>query len=57
MTTGAVYSNFDGKANLFLAVLEEKLDPRLAALYEAARKAPLRGVGASVGKEFSAGPQ
>jgi AcrR family transcriptional regulator len=53
MTTGAVYSNFDGKADLFLAVLEEKLDPRLATMYEAARKAPLHGVGARVGEEFA----
>jgi AcrR family transcriptional regulator len=53
MTTGAIYSNFDGKADLFLAVLEEKLDPRLATMYEAARTAPLHGVGAQVGEEFA----
>ena len=53
MTTGAVYSNFDGKADLFLAVLEEKLDPRLARMYEAARRAPLDGVGTRVGEEFA----
>ncbi len=53
MTTGAVYSNFDGKADLFLAVLEEKLDPRLATMYEAARTAPLNGVGPRVGEEFA----
>jgi AcrR family transcriptional regulator len=53
MTTGAVYSNFDGKADLFLAVLEEKLDPRLARMYEAARRAPLDGVGTGVGEEFA----
>jgi AcrR family transcriptional regulator len=53
MTTGAVYSNFDGKADLFLAVLEEKLDPRLATMYEAARRAPLHGVGPRVGEEFA----
>jgi AcrR family transcriptional regulator len=53
MTTGAVYSNFDGKAGLFLAVLEEKLDPRLARMYEAARTAPLHGVGPRVGEEFA----
>jgi AcrR family transcriptional regulator len=53
MTTGAVYSNFDGKADLFLAVLEEKLDPRLATMYEAARAAPLNGVGPRVGEEFA----
>ncbi len=54
MTTGAVYSNFDGKADLFLAVLEEKLDPRLATMYEAARTAPVNGVGPRVGEEFAA---
>jgi AcrR family transcriptional regulator len=54
LTTGAVYSNFDGKADLFLAVLEEKLDPRLAVMYEAARTAPQRRIGAAVGREFAA---
>jgi AcrR family transcriptional regulator len=54
VTTGAVYSNFEGKADLFLAVLEEKLDPRLAAMYEAARTAPQRQLGAAVGEEFAA---
>jgi AcrR family transcriptional regulator len=54
MTTGAVYSNFDGKADLFLAVLQEKLDPRLATMYEAARSAPLHGVGPRVGEAFAA---
>jgi AcrR family transcriptional regulator len=53
MTTGAVYSNFDGKADLFLAVLEEKLDPRLATMYEAARTAPLNDVGPRVGEVFT----
>jgi AcrR family transcriptional regulator len=53
MTTGAVYSNFDGKADLFLAVLKEKLDPRLATMYEAARTAPLNGVGPRIGEEFA----
>src|SRR5215211_2358624 len=54
LTTGAVYSNFDGKADLFLAVLEEKLDPRLAVMYEAGRRAPQRRLGAAVGEEFAA---
>jgi AcrR family transcriptional regulator len=54
MTTGAVYSNFDGKADLFLAVLEEKIDPRLATMYEKARRAPREGVGSPVGEEFAA---
>jgi AcrR family transcriptional regulator len=54
LTTGAVYSNFDGKADLFLAVLEEKLDPRLAVMYEAARTAPQGRIGAAVGREFAA---
>jgi AcrR family transcriptional regulator len=54
LTTGAVYSNFDGKAGLFLAVLEEKLDPRLALMYDAPRQAPTGAVGARVGEEFAA---
>jgi AcrR family transcriptional regulator len=54
LTTGAVYSNFDGKADLFLAVLEEKIDPRLAVMYEAARVAPRRRLGAAVGAQFDA---
>jgi AcrR family transcriptional regulator len=54
VTTGAVYSNFDGKADLFLAVLEENIDPRLAVMYEAARAAPRRGLGAAVGEQFAA---
>jgi AcrR family transcriptional regulator len=53
LTTGAVYSNFDGKAELFLAVLEEKIDPRLAVMYEAARAAPQRQLGAAVGEQFA----
>jgi AcrR family transcriptional regulator len=54
LTTGAVYSSFDGKADLFLAVLEEKLDPRLGHMYEAASEAPPGEVGAHVEAEFSA---
>jgi AcrR family transcriptional regulator len=54
MTTGAVYSNFDGKADLFLAVIEEKIDPRLEVMYEAARHAPPGRVGDRVGPEFAA---
>jgi AcrR family transcriptional regulator len=54
MTTGAVYSNFDDKGDLFLAVLEEKLDPRLAVMYESSRTAPRKRVGARVGAEFAA---
>jgi AcrR family transcriptional regulator len=54
MTTGAVYSSFEGKADLFLAVLHEKLDPQLGVMYEAAREAPPGGAGARVGAEFSA---
>lgn len=54
LTTGAVYSNFDGKADLFLAVLEENLDPRLAVIYDAARAAPRHKLGARVGEEFAA---
>jgi AcrR family transcriptional regulator len=54
MTTGAIYSSFEGKADLFLAVLEEKLDPRLEEMYEAARRAPRGKAGAAVGERFSA---
>lgn len=54
LTTGAVYSNFGGKADLFLVVLEENIDPRLAVMYETARAAPRRQLGAAVGKEFAA---
>jgi AcrR family transcriptional regulator len=54
MTTGAVYSNFDGKAELFLAVLEEKLDPRLERLYETVREAPAGEVGGRLGEVFAA---
>ena len=53
LSTGAIYSNFDGKGGLFLAVLEERIDPKLAVLYEAARAAPRDGVGARLGKEFA----
>jgi AcrR family transcriptional regulator len=34
-STGAVYSNFKGKEDLFLTLLEERIDPRLANVYEA----------------------
>jgi AcrR family transcriptional regulator len=54
MTTGAVYSSFEGKADLFLAVLEEKLDPQLGTMYEAAREAPPGEAGSRVGDAFSA---
>jgi AcrR family transcriptional regulator len=53
MTTGAVYSSFEGKADLFLAVLHEKLDPQLGVMYETARDAPPGALGARVGREFS----
>jgi AcrR family transcriptional regulator len=35
-STGAIYSNFKGKEDLFLALIEERIDPRLAKVYEAA---------------------
>jgi AcrR family transcriptional regulator len=54
LTTGALYSNFDGKGDLFLAVLEEKIDPKLAVMYESTRTAPRMKVGARVGEEFAA---
>src|SRR6266545_2995550 len=53
MTTGAIYSNFDGKTDLFLTVLEERIDPSIATMYEAAREAPPRAVGRRVGKKFT----
>jgi AcrR family transcriptional regulator len=34
-STGAVYSNFKGKEDLFLTLVEERIDPRLAKVYEA----------------------
>jgi len=34
-STGAVYSNFKGKEDLFLTLVEERIDPRLASVYEA----------------------
>ena len=34
-STGAIYSNFKGKEDLFLALFEERIDPRLAKVYEA----------------------
>jgi len=33
---GAIYSNFNGKHDLFLALVEERIDARLAKVYEAA---------------------
>jgi AcrR family transcriptional regulator len=35
-STGAIYSSFKGKEDLFLALVEERIDPRLARVYEAA---------------------
>jgi AcrR family transcriptional regulator len=35
-STGAIYSSFRGKEDLFLALIEERIDPRLAKVYEAA---------------------
>src|SRR5690348_7201847 len=34
-STGALYSNFKGKEDLFLTLVEERIDPRLAKVYEA----------------------
>jgi len=34
-STGALYSNFKGKEDLFLALVEERIDPRLTKVYEA----------------------
>src|SRR6266511_3643070 len=33
---GAIYSNFDGKEDLFLMLVEERIDARLARVYQAA---------------------
>lgn len=33
---GAIYANFDGKEDLFLVLVEERIDARLARVYEAA---------------------
>jgi AcrR family transcriptional regulator len=43
-STGAVYSNFKGKEDLFLTLLEERIDPRLANVYEAVEAELAAGV-------------
>jgi AcrR family transcriptional regulator len=40
---GAVYSNFNGKEDLFLVLVEERVDARLARVYEAADAELSRG--------------
>jgi len=35
-STGAIYSSFKGKEDLFLTLVEERIDPRLARVYAAA---------------------
>ena len=35
-STGAIYSSFKGKEDLFFTLVEERIDPRLARVYEAA---------------------
>jgi AcrR family transcriptional regulator len=35
-STGAIYSSFKGKEDLFLTLVEERIDPRLAKVYDAA---------------------
>lgn len=40
---GAVYSNFDGKEDLFLVLVEERIDARLARVYQAADTELSRG--------------
>src|SRR5215211_1283372 len=35
-STGAIYSSFKGKQDLFLTLVEERIDPRLAKVYETA---------------------
>jgi AcrR family transcriptional regulator len=43
-STGAVYSNFKGKEDLFLTLVEERIDPRLAKVYEAVEAELAAGV-------------
>src|SRR6266487_4283039 len=40
---GAIYSNFNGKEDLFLVLVEERIDARLARVYQAADEALSRG--------------
>ena len=40
---GAIYSNFDGKEDLFLVLVEERIDARLARVYQAADTALSHG--------------
>jgi AcrR family transcriptional regulator len=40
---GAIYSNFDGKEDLFLMLVEERIDARLARVYQAADTALSQG--------------
>jgi AcrR family transcriptional regulator len=40
---GAIYSNFNGKEDLFLVLVEERIDARLARVYEAADTELSRG--------------
>jgi len=40
---GAIYSNFKGKEDLFLVLVEERIDARLAQVYEAADEEMSRG--------------
>src|SRR6266511_3980112 len=42
-THGAIYSNFKGKEDLFLVLVEERIDARLAKVYEAADAELSRG--------------
>jgi AcrR family transcriptional regulator len=40
---GAIYSNFNGKEDLFFVLVEERIDARLARVYQAADEALSRG--------------
>src|SRR5512132_4358603 len=40
---GAIYSNFNGKEDLFLVLVEERIDARLARVYQAADAELSRG--------------
>jgi len=50
-STGAVYSNFDGKEELFFAVLDEHIAARLSAVERAVAEAPTQAAGVRAGAD------
>lgn len=55
LSKGALYWNFDGKENLFFALLDERMGRRLEALFELAGSASAeRDVPDEVGRRFAA---